>query len=157
MHPNLIGFDPSRTDELIAMWRESFEIALGIVDSHPIDEQRRAFLTKVLPHNDVRLAMIDRRFVGFVAASKTSINQLYVRVGFQRQGIGGHMLAWAKDQSSGSLWLYTFARNKGACAFYERNGFKVVARGFEPEWQMADVRYEWSAARHSSGTEPRSA
>ena len=38
-----------------------------------------------------------------------------------------------------------FARNAGACAFYERNAFVAVAHGFEPTWQLADVRYEWTA------------
>ena len=34
-------------------------------------------------------------------------------------------------------------RNSGAPAFYERNGFRPVAFGFEPEWGLDDVRYEW--------------
>jgi RimJ/RimL family protein N-acetyltransferase len=48
-------------------------------------------------------------------------------------------------QSAGSLWLYTFARNRVARAFYEQNGFVDVAHGFEPLWQLDDVRYEWTA------------
>jgi ribosomal protein S18 acetylase RimI-like enzyme len=71
--------------------------------------------------------------------------QLYVRVGCQRQGIGTRMLDWAKSRSTGSLWLYTFAQNLVACAFYERNGFRVAARGFEPNWGLDDVRYVWRA------------
>ena len=46
-------------------------------------------------------------------------------------------------RSSGSLWLYTFARNYGARAFYERNGFVAIAFGFEPKWQLRDVKYQW--------------
>ena len=65
--------------------------------------------------------------IGFVAASRDSIAQLYVRIGYQRRGIGKLMLDWAKARSNGRLWLYTFARNKRACAFYERHGFKVTA------------------------------
>jgi RimJ/RimL family protein N-acetyltransferase len=45
--------------------------------------------------------------------------------------------------SAGSLWLYTFARNERARRFYERNGFVAVAFGYEPFWQLDDVRYEW--------------
>jgi GNAT superfamily N-acetyltransferase len=73
------------------------------------------------------------------------VAQLYVRVGFHRRGIGTLMLDWAKAQSDGWLWLYTFQRNKGACAFYERSGFTVAARGFEPTWQLEDVKYHWAA------------
>jgi ribosomal protein S18 acetylase RimI-like enzyme len=78
-----------------------------------------------------------------VAASPDTISQLYVRKGFHRQGIGSRMLGWAKEQSAGSLWLYTFARNAVACAFYEHHGFHVAARGYEPYWKLDDVRYEW--------------
>lgn len=28
-------------------------------------------------------------------------------------------------------------------AFYEKHGFEIIARGFEPTWQLDDVQYEW--------------
>ena len=77
------------------------------------------------------------------SASDQSIAQLYVRVGFERRGIGTLLVDWAKQNSSGTLWLYTFARNLGACAFYERQGFRVSARGYEPSWQLEDIKYQW--------------
>jgi len=139
----LVEYDARRIDELVPMWRASFEAGVGIVDPHPLSEQRDAFLTKVLQCNQVRLALVDDELVGFIAASVDSVAQLYVRVGFQRRGIGKQLLDWAKAQSSGSVWLYTFARNLGACRFYERNGFVAIARGFEPTWQLDDVKYRW--------------
>ena len=142
----LAPYDASRVDELVPMWRASFEDGVGIVDPHPIADQKRYFLEQVLPHHDVRFAVLGPELVGFVAANATSVAQLYVRVGWQRRGIGRTMLAWAKRQSSGSLWLYTFARNRRARAFYERHGFVAIAFGFEPMWQLDDVRYFWSAA-----------
>lgn len=139
----LVDFDPGRLDELVPMWRASFEGGVGIVDPHPLSEQRQYFLTEVLPRNEVRLALHEDTLIGFVAASAESVAQLYVRVGFQRQGIGARMLGWAKERSGGSLWLMTFARNRGARAFYERNGFVAIAHGFEPMWQLEDVKYRW--------------
>ena len=158
----LCGYRADALDALLPMWRASFEAGVGITDPHPLEEQRRYFLSSILPHNSVRLAFLDQRLVGFVAASHESVVQLYVRIGFQRRGIGTRMLDWAKGQSTGSLWLYTFARNAIACAFYERNGFVHVAKGFEPMWQLEDVKYLWSPkarkptsrARHRAG--PRS-
>ena len=127
------------------MWRASFERGVGIVDPHPLGEQRAYFLSEVLPRHDVRLALRDGELVGFVAASRDSVAQLYVRVGCQREGIGTLMLDWAKAQSVGSLWLMTFARNRGARAFYARHGFVETAHGFEPFWQLDDVRLAWRA------------
>ena len=139
------AFDSQRVDELVAMWRASFERGVGVVDPHPLAEQRDYLLREVLPHNELRLALLEDDLVGFVAASAESIAQLHVRIGFQRRGIGTVMVDWAKRQSAGSLWLYTFARNHGARAFYEQQGFVAIAHGFEPTWQLADVKYRWQA------------
>lgn len=49
-------FDPAVTDELVRLWRASFEFGVGITDPHPIDEQVHHFRTQVVPHNRVRLA-----------------------------------------------------------------------------------------------------
>ena len=141
--PVLAPYDASRLDALIPMWRASFEAGVGIVDPHPLAEQRAYFEREVLPRCDVRVALVDGELRGFVAATRESVAQLHVRVGYHRRGIGSAMLAWAKAQSAGSLWLYTFARNAGARAFYDRRGFTAVAHGFEPTWQLDDVRYEW--------------
>ena len=137
-------FRAEHADELVPMWRESFEFGVGLTDPHPLDEQVRYLFTDVAPNNAIRVARLENRIVGFIAASPTSISQLYVRRGFHRRGIGSRLLAWAKAQSTGTLWLYTFARNTVARAFYEHHGFKIVARGHEPTWKLDDLRYEWS-------------
>ena len=143
-------FDPQRVDELIPMWRASFEAGVGIADPHPLAEQRQYFFTQVLPRNEIRFALLDDELVGFIAASAESIAQLYVRVGFRRRGIGARLLAWAKRRSGGGLWLYTFERNAGARAFYERNGFVAMAHGFEPMWQLNDIKYQWIREAHNA-------
>ena len=53
------------------------------------------------------------------------------------------LLALAKQESEGHLWPYTFARNARARSFYAGRGFLATAHGFEPEWQLQDLRYEW--------------
>ena len=140
----LVEFEPHWLDQLIPMWRASFEAGVGVSDPHSLDEQHEYFLAVVLPHNSVRLALTGGLLAGFIAASAESVAQLYVRAGQHRLGIGTRLLNWAKDQSSGSLWLYTFARNARARSFYRRNGFVEVAHGFEPSWQLEDVKLQWS-------------
>ena len=152
-HTAFVDYRATWLDELVPMWRASFESGVGVTDPNPLERQRQYFLDEVLPNNVVRLAVRGEELVGFLAASSESIAQLYVRVGFHRQGIGTQMLEWAKSESAGSLWLYTFQRNHGACAFYERHGFIEIERGFEPKWQLEDVKYRWSrqspdAAQH---------
>ena len=91
----------------------------------------------------MRIALDGPVLVGFVASTATHIDQLYVRVGSHRRGVGTALLDWAKKRSSGSLQLYTFARNRVARAFYERNGFVLERQAFEPHWQLDDVLYRW--------------
>lgn len=109
------------------MWRESFEFGVGIEDPHPLAEQEKYCWTVVIPNNAIRVAFLEGQLVGFVAASGTSISQLYVRKGFHRRGIGSRLLEWSKNQSGGSLVLFTFEQNAAAGAFYERRGFNIVA------------------------------
>jgi ribosomal protein S18 acetylase RimI-like enzyme len=139
------SFDRARdTVELVGMWRASFEWGVGVTDPHPVDEQTAFLLDHVMPSHRVLVAHDDSGIVGFVAATEDSVGQLYVRIDRIGRGIGSALLHSAQEQSSGHLWLYTFARNNRALAFYTRHGFAEVARGFEPTWQLEDVRMEWT-------------
>jgi ribosomal protein S18 acetylase RimI-like enzyme len=91
----------------------------------------------------VRVAKEDESIVGFLASNHESIAQLYVRVQDIGRGIGTQLLRLAQSESSGSLWLFTFAQNARACRFYEHHGFVAVAHGFEPMWKLNDVKYQW--------------
>lgn len=51
----LAKFPLEHRDELVAVWRESFEHVVGIKDHHPLDEQRRALVDVVEPNNSLRL------------------------------------------------------------------------------------------------------
>jgi ribosomal protein S18 acetylase RimI-like enzyme len=139
----LAPFEIAMADALVPMWRESFEHGVGIVDPNPIEGQRAHLLERVLPEHEVTVAFDGERIVGFVASNAVSVSQLYVRVDCHGRGIGSTLLDLAKQRSAGALWLYTFARNARARRFYEGRGFVAVAFGFEPMWQLDDVRYEW--------------
>jgi len=141
-------FQPHDTDALVRMWRASFEHGVGVIDPHPLEEQVDYLRGKVLPVNRARVAREGEQIVGFLASNPESVAQLYVRVQHIGQGIGTRLLRLAQSESSGSLWLFTFARNLRACRFYEHRGFIAVARGFEPTWKLDDVKYQW--VRHES-------
>ena len=141
----LVEYDASFLERLLRLWREAFEFGVGVIDPHPLSEQREYFLSRVLPQHRVTLAVRESQLVGFVAATEESVSQLHVQVGMHRQGIGSVLLASSKAQSRGELWLYAFSQNARACRFYEKHGFVAVGRGFEPNWQLEDVKYSWSA------------
>lgn len=142
--PLVTDYRAEDLDALVRLWRESFEHGVGVADPHPLGEQVAYFEREVRPNHRVRVAREAGRIVGFVASNAESVGQLYVRVGHHRRGIGRHLLDLAKASSVGTLWLFTFSRNTGACGFYESQGFRVVQRGFESRWQLEDVKYAWA-------------
>ena len=136
-------FQPHDTEALVRMWRASFEYGVSITDPHPLHEQVEYFHNKVVPVHRVRVVKLGGTIVGFLAANAESVAQIYVRVENIGQGIGSRLIRLAQAESSGSLWLFTFARNTRACRFYEHHGFVAVAHGFEPMWKLDDIKYQW--------------
>lgn len=141
-------FTPDRAEELVRTWRAAFERAVGIRDPHPLEDQLAYLDREVLPRHEVLLVLDGARgpLVAFLAFSKDEIGHLYVHVDHQRKGIGSALLDHAKQCSDGRLRLFTFQSNLAARRFYERHGFRVIARGFEPQWQLPDLQYEWVRA-----------
>ena len=142
----LVPYRPACRDALVDLWRASFEHGVGQPTPHPVADHRRYFDEHVLPETQVHLALRDGTLVGFGAFTPQSVVQLYVHVDHLGQGIGTRLLELAKANSGGRLWLYTFVTNHNAQRFYERHGFDVVERGFEPVMQLGDLRYEWRRA-----------
>ncbi|MFB8086047.1 GNAT family N-acetyltransferase [Streptomyces sp. col6] len=117
------------------------------------DEATLAWMTHVvLPGTDVRVAETSEdgqtRIAGFVSLDGTELEHLYIAPGLRRRGIGTLLLEAAKEAGPEGLTLYTFQRNSGARAFYERHGFTAVAfdDGSRNEEKEPDVRYRWSPA-----------
>lgn len=134
------------------MWRDSKANALGVEDTHTV-EQHLYFLNEILTQeNTVYLALLEKSesVVGMMATDGRFLNQLYIHNDYQRVGIGSKLLELAKELSAGKLQLYTFEINQGARAFYERHGFIAIGRGSDNEENLPDILYEWISSE--SGT-----
>ena len=142
----LAPYRPEFRESLVALWRASFALGVGAPLPNPVDDHLRYFDEHVLVETSVQLALRDGALVGFGAFTTEAVMQLYVHVDHLGQGIGTRLLDHAKAGSRGRLWLYTFVTNTTAQRFYERHGFEVVERGFEPVMQLGDLRYEWRRA-----------
>ncbi|MFD9878727.1 GNAT family N-acetyltransferase [[Kitasatospora] papulosa] len=95
--------------------------------------------------------------LGFASLDGDELDQLYLRPDTVRQGVGTRLLERVKAASRGELSLYTFRRNSGARAFYERHGFVAVAYddGGRNEENEPDVLYRWTADRRPGRPEVR--
>ncbi|MHC4959741.1 MAG: GNAT family N-acetyltransferase [Planctomycetota bacterium] len=141
----LADYAPRFADELVRMWRASFEHGVGVVDENPLEAQLAYLDNTVLPAHRVRVVVDESTgaVAGFLAANEDSIAALYIHVDYLRRGLGSRLLELAKAESNGVLRLFTFDANQGAQRFYEHHGFRIIGRGFEEQWQLADIEYEW--------------
>lgn len=144
----IIPYEEQYAWPTVRMWRASMERALGVEDTHTWEEQL-GYLRHLAADKEVYLAFEQEteQVVGFIVIDGSELDQLYIHVDYQGQGIGPRLLNLAKERSPGKLQLYTFAVNENAQRFYERHGFYIIDRGVEQESGMADIRYEWLAER----------
>ncbi|MBW3112601.1 GNAT family N-acetyltransferase [Bacillus sp. MCCB 382] len=143
MKADIIPFDPQYAEEVVTMWRESKERAIGQKEKHSV-ESHLYFLTDILAEDfTIDLAMVEGKVAGMAAYNEIEISQLYIHLDYQGLGIGQMLLDRAKAKSNGCLTLYTFEVNENAQKFYEKNGFVVIGRGHENEENLPDIQYEW--------------
>jgi len=139
----IIEFEPIYAEETVRMWRESKERALARKDIHSF-EDHVSFLNNILSKdNKIYIAIYNTKVVGMIAFNESEINQLYIHIDYQGKGLGGRLLELAKINSKGRLTLFTFEVNHKAQHFYEKNGFKIIGRGYENEENLDDIKYEW--------------
>ena len=148
----IVEYLPQYGRELVQMWRDSFERAVAIHDPHTFEDHLRFVEQELVQSNSVVIVLEKGtgKVVGFLAATTATISQLYVHVDHQSKGIGSMLVNLAKQNSNGRLRLFTFERNKNAQRFYEKHGFKIVARGFEKSWQLEDIEYLWCATTNAT-------
>ena len=121
----------------------------GLPDLHTPDEDRWFLRERVLAHEEVWVAEDDGRVAGFASLATRDgedfLQHLYVSPAHQRRGIGGALLALAKQRRPAGFRLWVFQRNDGARRFYERHGLRLVqlTDGEGNEEQEADALYEW--------------
>ncbi|MBP3962767.1 GNAT family N-acetyltransferase [Paenibacillus lignilyticus] len=139
----LIPYNPKYAEQTVDMWRASKEKAIGQKALHSVKDHIY-FLNSILPERfHVELALRGEEVVGIIAYNESEVSQLYIHIDHLGSGIGQTLLNKAKEQSSGRLRLYTFEVNAIAQRFYEKHGFKVIARGHENEENLPDILYEW--------------
>ncbi|MFD9140514.1 GNAT family N-acetyltransferase [[Kitasatospora] papulosa] len=146
-------------EEITAVFLASRAAALPGLRRVHSDEDTLAWITHVLlPGSRTWVAEGESgELLGFASLDGDELDQLYLRPDTVRQGMGTRLLERVKAASRGELSLYTFRRNSGARAFYERHGFVAVAYddGGRNEENEPDVLYRWTADRRPGRPEVR--
>ena len=127
------------------MYLASFHATYAFPLAHTDDQVRAWIRDVVVPTNETWVAAEGAAIIGLLVLDDGSLDQLYLRPGRWRQGIGSRLVELAKARRPDGLSLYTFQENAAARAFYERHGFRAVwfGDGSANEEGQPDVRYEW--------------
>ncbi|MDF2966796.1 MAG: family N-acetyltransferase [Nocardioidaceae bacterium] len=121
--------------------------------AHPLSDAPRWF-GEVIGTREVWVAERSGRLVGLLVLDTAFVDQLYVRPGCQRRGIGSALLDLAKALRPGGFDLWVFEVNAPAIALYERAGMTVAeqTRGAGNDERAPDRRYRWAGARRAAPT-----
>ncbi|OWV81413.1 acetyltransferase [Rhizobium sp. R634] len=124
----------------VALWQRLH----WLLDVHTPEEEEQYWRMHLLPNCTILGAAIGNKLVGVIASGDGWIEQLYVLPDFQGIGIGSILLGCAKEEMD-EIRLWTFQRNIGARAFYERHGFSAEeeTNGIDNEEKEPDVLYHW--------------
>ena len=111
---------------------------------HADDDVRRWFTEVVLPEREVWVTDGGGALTGLLVLDGGWLDQLYVDPARTGEGLGATLVDLAKRQRPDGLELWAFQSNGRAIAFYERHGFREVARtDGDNEERAPDVRLRW--------------
>jgi ribosomal protein S18 acetylase RimI-like enzyme len=148
-------YAPGDLEEIVALWHETKHAAFPWSKAQrlwTLESDRARFRDVVAVEHAVWIAEQGGRIAGFLAIRGDFVDQLFVRTGLQRRGVGTALLRKAAELSPEGLRLFTFQRNEPARKFYEKHGFRVVKLGTSPPPESEpDVEYRWEGPRPGGG------
>jgi ribosomal protein S18 acetylase RimI-like enzyme len=136
--------EPEDVAPIARMMRSTYDRMTYIPRIHTPEEDL-AYIAGLFADHEVLVAADGDRVLGFAILSADQLLQIHVEPGRQNEGIGGLLLAHAKERRSAGFSLWVFQKNEGARRFYERHGLEVVrlTDGRENEEKEPDALYEW--------------
>lgn len=136
---------PGDADAIASLYLTSFRATYAFPLAHSDGEVADWIRDEVVGRQETWVAVAGDDVVGVMALGEDALDQLYLRPGWWRRGIGSRLVALAKERRPAGLDLYTFQANAGARAFYERHDFSATwfGDGSANEEGQPDVRYAW--------------
>ena len=128
---------PGELDLLRAIDDESGELFLqhgvdlsALSLSHPFVQAEQESWKRALAEGRAHVATRGDEVLGFSVLDRVDdapyLEQLSVRLGHMRRGIGSLLLRDALARSGGLLWLTTYAHVPWNAPYYQRFGFRIV-------------------------------
>lgn len=133
--------------EVATVYIASRRGAVAFMPTVGSDAEIRAFVVdRMVVERETWVAEAGGRIVAVMVLDGDMVDQFYVSPADQRHGVGGLLLAHAKQLRPARLRFYTFQSNAPARRFYEARGFiaKEFTDGATNMEREPDVLYEWT-------------
>lgn len=137
----------SDLDTIVALWYRTWHQTFPhLQHPHSYAAWEERFREDLAVNGLIWIAEVENKMVGFVIVivDRQWIDQLFVDVDYQSQGIGAVLLNQAKAICPKKLTLSTLQENTRARSFYERHGFKPGKTSINPFNQQPNIEYCWT-------------
>lgn len=144
-----VGGDLDEIVEVYVASRGSAPMPPPVHDASSIREWLGVKVLSPRTGEEVWVAEVAGSVVGYVAFTRTWLDDLYVAPGAQGCGVGGVLLDLVKSLRTDGFSLWVFETNAPARAFYAAHGLvdREHTDGSENEERTPDLRMEWLPAR----------
>ncbi len=145
----MIKIRPARKaehNEIVRLWMESWDsTGLAGGPGHRFELMRERLDREIEGGWTLHVATAGNRIVGMLAIQPKDkhLAQLFVAPSFQGRGVGKALLAFARDQMPGEIWLRTAVQNTKAIRWYEREGFIKEREDLRPGQIHKRAYYRW--------------
>ena len=131
-------------DAVAALFRRSFGTLDFLPTLHTPDEDRQ-FLGRVFDEQDVWVAELKGRILGFISLDGDLGTFFYVDPEEHGAGVGSALFEQARKARPDGFEFWVFQRNHKAGEFYERRDCRSIrfTDGSGNEEKEPDVLYEW--------------
>jgi GNAT superfamily N-acetyltransferase len=140
------GYRIEDQDAVVTLWWNSWHsIRPGVRHPQPFAAWRTRWASEIAFKQKVVVADDEGTIVGFAAAdvSARELAQIFVDPSRKGKGIGGQLLAWAKQLMPDGFSLHTLTDNLASRAFYERHGLIPGGTQINSVNGMETVEYRW--------------
>jgi ribosomal protein S18 acetylase RimI-like enzyme len=145
---------PALTDIHVRARRESMSY---LPDTHSPEDVLEWIREVMLAHEEVWVAELDGKVIGFFGLSEDLLYHLYVYPELHGQGAGSALFDLVKELRPDGFRLWVFQRNTQAREFYEHRGMRIVelTDGSGNEAGEPDALYEWVPPSPGAGGSSR--
>lgn len=134
-------FIVSDLDQIINIWLECNLKAHSFIPA-AFWKNHINLLREALPQAEVFIYQKDTKIIAFIGLEDDYIAGLFVKDGYQSQGIGKYLLNRVK-QDHNKLTLSVYAKNKGALNFYLKENFKILKKKIDTDTGEEEILMFW--------------